>query len=33
MDSRMLNVFQEDPFEGNYAKYESDPNFWSSNDE
>lgn len=29
----MLNVFQEDPFEGNYAKYESDPNFWSSNDD
>ncbi|XP_016950675.1 uncharacterized protein LOC108024953 [Drosophila biarmipes] len=33
MDSRMLNVFQEDPFEGNYAKYESEPNFWSSNDD
>ncbi|EDW95660.1 uncharacterized protein LOC6535292 [Drosophila yakuba] len=33
MDSRMLNVFQEDPFEGNYTKYESEPNFWSSNDE
>ncbi|XP_017081734.1 uncharacterized protein LOC108115004 [Drosophila eugracilis] len=33
MDSRLLNVFQEDPFEGNYAKYESDPNFWSSNDD
>ncbi|XP_016998696.2 uncharacterized protein srl [Drosophila takahashii] len=33
MDSRMLNVFQEDPFEGNYVKYESEPNFWSSNDD
>ncbi|EDX11605.1 uncharacterized protein LOC6726691 [Drosophila simulans] len=33
MDSQMLNVFQEDTFEGNYTKYESEPNFWSSNDE
>ncbi|XP_017119890.1 uncharacterized protein LOC108141174 [Drosophila elegans] len=33
MDSRMLNVFQEDPFDGNYAKYESEPNFWTSNDD
>ncbi|XP_016983318.1 peroxisome proliferator-activated receptor gamma coactivator 1-alpha [Drosophila rhopaloa] len=33
MDSRMLNVFQEDPFDGNYTKYESEPNFWSSNDD
>ncbi|EDV47782.1 uncharacterized protein LOC6552151 isoform X2 [Drosophila erecta] len=33
MDSRMLNVFQEDPFEGNYSKYESEPNFWSPSDE
>lgn len=33
MDSRMLNVFQGDTFEANYTKYESEPIFWSSNDE
>ncbi|KAH8347231.1 hypothetical protein KR059_007043 [Drosophila kikkawai] len=33
MDSRMLNVFQEDPFEGNFAKYETDADFWSPNDD
>lgn len=29
----MLNVFQGDTFEANYTKYESEPIFWSSNDE
>ncbi|XP_034485672.1 serine-rich adhesin for platelets isoform X2 [Drosophila innubila] len=33
MDSRMLNVFHEDPFEGNFVKYDPEPNFWSANDE
>ncbi|KAH8369224.1 hypothetical protein KR009_004772 [Drosophila setifemur] len=33
MDSRMLNVFHEDPFEGNFAKYEAESNFWSPNDD
>ncbi|XP_068152088.1 uncharacterized protein srl isoform X2 [Drosophila tropicalis] len=33
MDSGMLNVFHEDPFEGNFAKYETEPNFWTANDD
>ncbi|KAH8295197.1 hypothetical protein KR018_008458 [Drosophila ironensis] len=33
MDSQMLNVFHEDPFEGNFVKYETDTNFWSHNDD
>ncbi|KAH8247718.1 hypothetical protein KR038_009123 [Drosophila bunnanda] len=33
MDSRMLNVFQEDPFEGSFAKYETEPDFWSPNND
>ncbi|EDV92971.1 GH18535 [Drosophila grimshawi] len=33
MDSRMLNVFHEDPFEGNFVKYDPEPNFWSTNDD
>ncbi|XP_034661334.1 serine/arginine repetitive matrix protein 2 [Drosophila subobscura] len=33
MDSRLLNVFHEDPFEGNFAKYETEPSFWSPNDD
>ncbi|KAH8414321.1 hypothetical protein KR215_002990 [Drosophila sulfurigaster] len=33
MDSRMLNVFHEDPFEGNFVKYDPEPNFWSANDD
>jgi len=33
MDSRMLNVFHEDPFEGNFVKYDPEPNFWTANDE
>ncbi|EDW16717.2 uncharacterized protein LOC6575242 [Drosophila mojavensis] len=33
MDSRMLNVFHEDPFEGNFVKYDPEPNFWSTSDD
>ncbi|XP_026850239.1 uncharacterized protein LOC6591591 [Drosophila persimilis] len=33
MDSRLLNVFHEDPFDGNFAKYETEPSFWSPNDD
>ncbi|KAH8313554.1 hypothetical protein KR067_007919 [Drosophila pandora] len=33
MDSQLLNVFHEDPFEGNFVKYEAEPNFWSPNDD
>lgn len=33
MDSRMLNVFHEDPFEGNFVKYDPDSNFWSAADD
>ncbi|KAH8418000.1 hypothetical protein KR222_010194, partial [Zaprionus bogoriensis] len=33
MDSRMLNVFHEDPFEGNFVKFDPDSNFWSPTDD
>ncbi|KAH8277497.1 hypothetical protein KR026_011655 [Drosophila bipectinata] len=33
MDSQLMNVFHEDPFEGNFVKYETEPNFWSPNDD
>ncbi|XP_022214348.1 serine/arginine repetitive matrix protein 2 [Drosophila obscura] len=33
MDSRLLNVFHEDPFDGNFAKFETEPSFWSPNDD
>ncbi|XP_013116660.1 uncharacterized protein LOC106094035 [Stomoxys calcitrans] len=30
MDSRLLNVVYDDPFDGNYSKYDNDAEFWSS---
>ncbi|XP_064552563.1 uncharacterized protein srl [Drosophila montana] len=33
MDSRMLNVFHEDHYEGNFVKYDPEPSFWSANDD
>ncbi|XP_075147498.1 PGC-1 family member spargel, partial [Haematobia irritans] len=30
MDSRLLNVVYDDPFDGNYTKYDNDTEFWSS---
>ncbi|XP_037814735.1 myb-like protein O [Lucilia sericata] len=34
MDSRLLNVVYDDPFDGNYAKYDdNDAEFWSSGSE
>ncbi|XP_017847456.1 uncharacterized protein LOC108603295 isoform X2 [Drosophila busckii] len=32
MDSRMLNVFHEDPYEGNFVKYEPEPDFWTKDE-
>ncbi|KAM7362236.1 PGC-1 family member spargel [Cochliomyia hominivorax] len=33
MDSRLLNVVYDDPFDGNYVKYDNDTEFWSSGSE
>lgn len=33
MDSRLLNVVYDDPFDGNYVKYDNDTDFWSSGSE
>lgn len=33
MDSRLLNVVYDDPFDGNYVKYDNDSEFWSSGSE
>ncbi|XP_061395092.1 uncharacterized protein LOC133330703 [Musca vetustissima] len=30
MDSRLLNVVYDDPFDGNFTKYDNDTDFWSS---
>uniref|UniRef100_A0A1A9ZY27 RRM domain-containing protein n=1 Tax=Glossina pallidipes TaxID=7398 RepID=A0A1A9ZY27_GLOPL len=30
MDSRLLNVIYDDPFDGNYASYSNETDFWSS---
>uniref|UniRef100_A0A1A9WTS5 RRM domain-containing protein n=1 Tax=Glossina brevipalpis TaxID=37001 RepID=A0A1A9WTS5_9MUSC len=30
MDSRLLNVIYDDPFDGNYANYSNETDFWSS---
>ncbi|XP_055840949.1 uncharacterized protein LOC129908483 [Episyrphus balteatus] len=30
MDSRLLNAFHDDPFDGNYVKYDTDTHFWSN---
>ncbi|XP_065371977.1 uncharacterized protein srl [Calliphora vicina] len=33
MDSRLMNVVYDDPFDGNYVKYDNDSEFWSSGSE